>query len=1377
MVDFSKKIYNTNKFRSPALSFLATGAYCNYPKGTSEYFSFWETEMDRCINGFTADDGDYITGYNYFYLNYCPIQRIIYKITKDAKGHDVVKKTRETAFPDFYDYDYYYFLSIEEAENQGKHLCVAKARRKGFEQPESEEVLTPNGFVTMGSLKVGDFVMNPDGRACKVIEINEQGEQEVYEVELQDGRKVRCGENHLWSTINSTRGKLHIKTTKEYSKLKLKQGSKGKEFYPYKLPSVRPIDFEQPPGKIDPYVLGVLLGDGYICGSQIKFSTDDIFIVEELSKRLPNYTIKPLTDKFQYVIISNQKGIHELGRELKTLGLRVKADKKFIPLEYKLAPIEYRMELLQGLMDTDGSCTNGASTFVSTSEQLVDDVAFLCRSLGIRCKKSNEIPGRSNVDFGNGNFSNTLPHWELTIITEENVFKLPRKLEKLRHDRTYKYNAIGLKSIKSLGYKEKQRCIIVDHDNSLYLTKDFIPTHNSYKGGAMLCRNFFLIPNSKSYVYAANKQYLTEDGILTKAWDYMDFIDGNTAWGKKRQVSNTAMRRRASMLVTDDYGNKVEIGYKSEIMGVSIKDNPDSVRGKAGKLILWEEAGSNNQLEAAWQIARPSVEQDGVAFGLMIMFGTGGDEGDNVAGLRNAFYDPKAFNCIEFDNIWDEGAQGGKPCGFFVPQHTNLDIRDENGKRLYMDEDGNTLHEKAREFILNLREEELKSAKSSQQVDRYCAEHCLDKNTWISTEDGVSRIKDNPKAWMTGIRKIYEVTTEDGTKVLATDNHPFFNGEKYICLRDLKVGDTIKYYNTIFSTEYQYVEIPGLIPATNFKLKIDEDWAKFIGLFLGDGSFYGKQGKISVIFDKKDISSFKWCSEFIIKNFGNATVSDSGKNKGAWELNVTRINSTNVFKALDLIKSSSSGTLKRYVHVPEYIMKSPKSVVAAFLSGLFDSDGFSTKDGTRIGFFSKNIELLYDMQFLLRGFDIHAKISSRQQKNGNGYVYTENKLNLHKIDIPVFREQIGFLSDRKNNNIELSSAVRKTKDYHYSKITSIEYIKEDEAWDIETSTHALSANGIWVHNSETPAEAFTELSGNIFPKKELQKQLAKIRTNKKLANAKQVGYLTEVKGEIVWNISKNKNDIKEFPLPKTADPTGAVVIWEHPVKDAPFGLYVAGIDPYDQDQSGTNSLGCCLIYKRFQDFESYQDVIVAEYTGRPKTAEEFYENVRKLLKYYNAKAMVENQNTGIFTYFNNKHCNYLLADQPDIIRDITNSSKVNRGKGCHMTKEIKAWGIDRIKEWLEEDLGNDTLRLNTIMSEPLLEELIKYNEKINVDRVMALLQIMIYKEQLYNYQVKQKTEKEKQIRLFNAPLFKNYDNTYEPQINNSFSTTTYMFTN
>jgi hypothetical protein len=1031
MIDFTKKIKNSNKFRTPALTYIESGSYCSFPKGTSEYFNFWETEADRCINGYTADDGDYITGYNYFYLNYCPIQRIVYKNKKNKQGQEELIKVRELAFPDFYDYDYYYFQAIESAQDQGKHLCVAKARRKGYEQPYSEPVLTPTGYVPMGSLKVGDLVMNPNGSPVRIGDIVEQGTTEIYEVEFQDGRKVRCGANHLWATCRNGK-KFYIMRTTDYMKRKLKQGSPGKEHYPYKIPELNPLKFDERPVTVDPYVLGVLLGDGYICGDQVRFSTADEFIVQELQRRLPDYTIEH-KEQYSYVIKSKVKGVNELNRQLKDLKVKVKSYDKFIPENYKFTSIENRFELIRGLMDTDGSVTNGACGFVSTSEQLIDDVVFILRSLGIRCKKSKEIPGRNNVDFNNGNYSDTRPHWELTVTTEEDIFKLPRKLEKIRKDRKYNYKGIGIKSIRKTGEFEKQRCLCIDNENHLYITKDFIPTHNSYKGGSMLCRNFFLIPGSKSYVYASNKQYLTDDGILTKAWDYMDFIDENTAWGKKRQAVNTSMRRRASMIVTDNFGNKIEVGYKSEIIGVSLKDNPDAVRGKAGMLILWEEAGTFPELKAAWQIARPSVEQDGVAFGLMIMFGTGGDEGPAVMTLREAFYNPKSYNCIGFENIWDDGIQS-KECGFFIPQHTNLDIRDETGKRLYMDEDGNTLHDKARQFILNLREEELKEATSSQQIDRYVAEH-----------------------------------------------------------------------------------------------------------------------------------------------------------------------------------------------------------------------------------------------------------------------------------------------------------------------------------------------------SESPAEAFTELSGNIFPKKELQKQLARIRTNTKLQNHKQVGTLTLVNGEIIWNVQKT-GDITEFPLPKNSDPTGKIVIWEHPVKDAPFGLYIAGIDPYDHDQSGTNSLGSCFIYKRFQDFESYSDIIVAEYTGRPKTAEEFYENVRKLLIYYNAKAMVENQNTGLFTYFNNKHCSHLLADQPDIIKDIVNNSTVNRRKGCHMNREIKLWGEGKIKEWLEELRDQKQLGLNTVLSEPFLEELIQYNDKGNFDRVMAFMQVMVYREQLYNIQVKKKEDVEKKMRLFDKPLFKNTDDsfTFTPLNNN---TTTFMFTN
>lgn len=664
MVDFNKKIVNSNKFRQAAIKFMETGQYCQYPESTSEYFKYWDEERRRCIEGYTADDGDFISGYNYFYLNYCPIQRITNKTFTRADGTTYNKRINEVNFPDFWDYDYYYFSAVQEAEEQGKHLCVLKSRRRGY----------------------------------------------------------------------------------------------------------------------------------------------------------------------------------------------------------------------------------------------------------------------------------------------------------------------------------------------------------SFKGGSMACRNYYLIPNSKTFVYAANKQYLTEDGILTKAWDYMDFIDKNTAWGKKRSV-NTQMRKRAGFYIKDEYGNQIEMGYKSEITGVTLKDNPSSIRGKRANLIMFEEGGSMSELGAAWQIARPSVEVDGVAFAPMIIWGTGGDEDSKFATLKDMFYNPKGYNCLEFDNIWDEAATSTK-CGFFVPQYTNMDIRDEHGTRLYMDNDGNTLYKPAIEYILAERQKVIENATSNAAIDRYVAER------------------------------------------------------------------------------------------------------------------------------------------------------------------------------------------------------------------------------------------------------------------------------------PI-----------------------------------------------------------------TPAEAMLEFNGNIFPKKELQEQLSLLRTNKKLQNHKQVGDLVQQPdGTIKWVIKKN-GDITHYPLKQGEDPTGSIVIWEHPNKDASPGLYIAGIDSYDYDESSTTSLGSCFIYKRIQSIEQYSDIIVAEYTGRPKSAEEFYENVRKLLLYYNARAMYENQNKGIFVYFTNKHCDYLLADQPDIINDIVSNSKVNRKKGCHMNKQIKQWGWGLIKDWLNDINADGKKNLYNIMSEPLLEELIAANDVVNVDRVMALTQVMIYREQLYNVKVKEVKKENRNRVLFDGPIF------------------------
>lgn len=663
MINFAKKTVNTDKFRNPAIHFKNHGVYCFAPPGTTEYVNYWEQEQDRCINGYFADDGDWISGYHYFYLNYCPILRLVEVEITDRHGNKKLRREKQREFPDFYDYDYNYFLAIQEAEEEGKHLVVLKKRGAGY----------------------------------------------------------------------------------------------------------------------------------------------------------------------------------------------------------------------------------------------------------------------------------------------------------------------------------------------------------SFKGASMLVRNYYHIAESKSYAIAAETEYLVRDGLLSKAWDLMDFLDEHTAWAKKR-TKTTVMHRRSGVLVKDEFGNETEVGYKSEIIGVTLKNDPNRARGKRGKLILWEEAGSFKDILQAWQIARPSVEEDGVAYGLMVAYGTGGDEGSRFDGLKEMFYNPSGYNIKSFDNIWDEAASGTQ-CGFFVPVWANMSVLDDNGDRLYMDKDGNSLRDKAVEYAMSERQKVIDGASDTRAIDRYVAE-----------------------------------------------------------------------------------------------------------------------------------------------------------------------------------------------------------------------------------------------------------------------------------------------------------------------------------------------------NPMTPQEACLELTGNIFPKKELMAQLSMIRVNKKLQSHKQVGDLMWVNGELNWQIKKH-GDITKYPLGRDDNHEGSIVIWEHPMKDAPHGLYIAGCDPYDHDQAGTNSLGSTFIYKRFQNFEEYYDIIVAEYTGRPDTAEDYYENVRKLLLYYNARLLYENERKGIFPYFTQKHSDYLLADQPDIISDIIGKSTVQRRKGIHMTTEIILYSEGLIKEWLNTEYAPGHKNLTRILSEPLLEELIQYNSKGNFDRVRALQCVMLYRLQLQNLQVKKKERDERSRRLFEKPLF------------------------
>ena len=661
MVDFNKKIINSEKFRQAAIFFKEHNCYTLAPRGTTDYNSYWDRETERCLNGYVAPDGDAITGYHYFYLNYCPIMKLKETQYVDRYGVSRTKRERVFDFPSFWDGDYYYFNAIEEAETLGKHMAVLKCRQRGY----------------------------------------------------------------------------------------------------------------------------------------------------------------------------------------------------------------------------------------------------------------------------------------------------------------------------------------------------------SFKGASMLVRNYELIPGSKNFAVASEQKFLVGDGILTKAWQIMDFVDKNTDWSKQR-LTATRMERVAGFKVKDEFGKETEQGYMSAITGITLKNDPERLRGTRGKLVLFEEGGKFPGLETAWQIERPAVEtDDGVAFGLLIAFGTGGTEGAAFDGLKNMFYHPDAFNVLGFPNIWDDNAENTK-CGFFAPSYWNLESED--GK--YMDQFGNSYQEEAAKRLIEERNKVREGGASQEAIDRF--------------------------------------------------------------------------------------------------------------------------------------------------------------------------------------------------------------------------------------------------------------ISERPMK---------------------------------------------------------------------------------------PAEACLELGKNIFPKKLLMDQLTKIRTNVKLQNMKHIVDLAWDNGQIRAT-EKKSGDITTYPLKKDDKPEGSVVIWEYPIPDPPFGLYIGGCDPYDHDESFTNSLGSTFIFKRVRAGEAWNDVIVAEYTGRPSTAEEYYENVRKLLTFYNARLLFENERKGIYPYFTNKHCDYMLADQPDkIITEIFKDSKVQRRKGCHMTKQIRAYGEGLILEWLMEEYEPGHPNLERIYSEPLLEELIQTDGVKNVDRVIALCMTMIYREELFQVKVAANKEENKQVELFELPLF------------------------
>jgi hypothetical protein len=338
-------------------------------------------------------------------------------------------------------------------------------------------------------------------------------------------------------------------------------------------------------------------------------------------------------------------------------------------------------------------------------------------------------------------------------------------------------------------------------------------------------------------------------------------------------------------------------------------------------------------------------------------------------------------------------------------------------------------------------------------------------------------------------------------------------------------------------------------------------------------------------------------------------------------------------------------------------------------------------------------------------------------------------------------EITGEVLEYENQTVEMPDGSRQKtyEDGISNHEAAKEYFLKERAMMRETDSQATWEKYITQYPL-MPREAFLRVNSNIFPVVPLSEWLSHIRTNKELsaAGVPMDIFRDVVTGRVETRLNPNLKPIRRFPHKDNEKLEGCVVIYELPFyRDdgtIPTGLYVAGTDPYDQDSSGTTSLGSTFIYKQYNTFSGTYSRIVAEYTGRPELANQSYEQTLLLLELYGCQTLYENQLTGLKTYAQNSRRLHLLKEQPGIIKSISPNSKVSRGYGIHMSTQIKRQAELYLRDWLLEprgqtEDGKTIYNYMTILSVPLLEELIAYNpESGNYDRVMAILCLMLHIE-------------------------------------------------
>ena len=358
-----------------------------------------------------------------------------------------------------------------------QNLAVIAGRPgHGKAQPLDAKILTGSGYVNMGDVNLGMSIIGSNGHKTKVIGIYPQGEMDIFRLTFSDGTVTECSDDHLWFTQTHNEQRKGIKgSVKKLSEIRqsLRRADGGPNHY---IPLVKPVVFDM--GNVlilRPYLMGILLGDGGLTGSNVKFSKPESDIQQRLLDELPEEDEGNFSNAMEIRIARKIRKKGEGSQTAKALDwyrLRgITSRDKFIPDDYLRASVSDRILLLQGLCDTDGHVIKEGTTveYSTSSEKMAGDVQFLARSLGGYVRVADRIP---KYQGGEGS-----RNYRVHITFANGIVPVSSK----KHLKRWKGNSRTRKSILDIGYGGKKycQCVKVDAEDSLYVTDDFIVTHNT----------------------------------------------------------------------------------------------------------------------------------------------------------------------------------------------------------------------------------------------------------------------------------------------------------------------------------------------------------------------------------------------------------------------------------------------------------------------------------------------------------------------------------------------------------------------------------------------------------------------------------------------------------------------------------------------------------------------------------------------------------------------------------------------------------------------------------------------------------------------------------------------------------------------------------